>query len=156
MPPPPRLRGRPSPGTATGRPARFACGRRRRESTPGELPSRTRHRSRRQARPRGAMPPPTRGVAPSVRLEPVAQAAQRQLDVDDQLLGLALELVEAAMQLREVGALRLIGFGEVLEARGPLHQALQARLAVAVHVRGLGAPEIEAAQEGADLAAAVL
>src|SRR5262249_16867681 len=40
--------------------------------------------------------------------------------------------------------------------RRPLHQALQAGLAVRVHVRGLGASHVETTEEGADLAPPVL
>src|SRR5688500_18711837 len=87
--------------------------------------------------------------------DPIPQPAQRQLDVDDQRLGRVLELVEAAVEHGVVGLVGLVGLGQVLEARGPFHQALQAGLAVRVHVRGLGPAEVEAAEERADLAAAV-
>src|SRR5688500_13581505 len=65
---------------------------------------------------------------------PIAQAAQRQLDVDDEGLRGVLELVEAAVELRVVGGLRLVRLGQVLQARRPFHEALQAGLAMGVHV----------------------
>src|SRR5437899_725330 len=90
-------------------------------------------------------------TAGSGRTDAVAQAAQGLLDVDHQGLGRAVDLVEPAMELRVVGVLGLVGLGQVLEAGRPLHQALQAGLAVRVHVRGLCAPQVQAAQEGPDL-----
>src|SRR6185295_2816426 len=87
---------------------------------------------------------------------PVPDAPERELHVHDEGLGGVLELVQAAMELGVVGRVRLVGLGQVLEARGPLHQALQAGLAVGVHVGGLGAAHVEAAHERADLAAPVL
>src|SRR5262249_7495777 len=91
-----------------------------------------------------------------LRPDPIPEAAQRQLDVDDQGFGGVLELVEATVELVVVGLVGLVGLGQVLEARRPLHQALQAGLAVGVHVRRLRPPEVEAAEEGADLATALL
>src|SRR5262245_3848038 len=55
----------------------------------------------------------------------VAHAAQRLLHVHDQGLGRVLELVEAAVELVVVRAIGLVGVGQVLEARRPLHEALQ-------------------------------
>src|SRR6188508_1690490 len=90
------------------------------------------------------------------RLGAIAQPAQRQLDVDDQGFGRVLELVQAAVELGVVGLVGLVRLGQVLEARCPFHEALQAGLTVGVHVRGLGLAEVQAAQERADLAPAVL
>src|SRR5262245_51174446 len=51
----------------------------------------------------------------------VAHAAERLLHVHDQGLRRVLELVEAAVELVVVRAIGLVGVGEVLEARRPLH-----------------------------------
>ena len=86
----------------------------------------------------------------------VAQPAQRQLDVHDQRFRRVVQLVEHAVELAVVRLVRLVRLRQDLEPRGPLHQALEARLAVRVHVRGLGVAEVQAAEERADLAAPVL